>query len=494
LSVYAAMPAQVTKLPRVAVLGGGITGLVAAYRLRELTAANEIPLETILLESSDRVGGALETICDNGYVIENGADAILTEKPAVLRLVKRLGLEDKLITTQERFRRSYVARRGRLVPIPDGFSLIAPTVLGPVIHSELFSPLGKLRILAEPLIPRRRRREDESLAAFVRRRLGQQVLERIAQPLAGGIYTGDPGTLSAAATIPRFVEMERVYGSVIRGLKAAARSNRAARQASGARWSLFVSFSSGITQLTDTLLKRISDSVRYRSQVTGIERQVPGEHPRRRLWRLRLEDELSVEADAIICTIPAYAAAPLLRPHDEHAAGLLDSIEYASSAVVNMAFREADLAGVPQSFGFVVPAIERRSIIAGSFSSFKYAGRAPSGMVLVRVFLGGELQKHMMLLDDDELITAAVEDFGALVGVRARPVFTRLRRWPRAMPQYSVGHLQRVTEIERSLERLPCFALAGAFLRGVGIPDCVQAGESAAETVFSQFQRNRAQY
>jgi oxygen-dependent protoporphyrinogen oxidase len=484
------MTPQTVKFRRIAVLGGGITGLAAAYRLRELTAAHEMPLETILLEGSDRVGGALQTIHDDGYIIENGADSLLSEKPSVLRLVKRLGLESELITTQERFRRTYVVHHGRLVPIPEGFSLIAPALLRPIIHSELFSPLGKLRILAEPLIPRRRRGDDESLAAFVKRRLGQQVLDRIAQALAGGIYTGDATTLSAAATASRFVEMERIYGSVIRGLKAAARSNRATRQASGARWSLFISFSAGVTQLTETLLKRINDSVRYRSQVTGLELQVPSERPRRRLWRLRLEDELSVEADAIICTIPAYAAARLLRPHDEHAAGLLDRIEYASSAVVNMAFRETDLAEAPRSFGFVVPAIEGRRIIAASFSSFKFAGRAPAGMVLVRVFLGGALQKQMMQLDDDELIAAAVDEFCALLRVRAKPVLTRLRRWPRSMPQFSVGHLQRVSEIEQSVERLPCFVLAGAFLRGVGIPDCVQAGESAAETMFSYFQRD----
>jgi protoporphyrinogen/coproporphyrinogen III oxidase len=482
------MTAPFSKIPRVAILGAGITGLAAAYRLRELSAAHEIPLETIVLESSARVGGALETIRENGYVIETGADSILSEKPSALRLVKRLGLEADVIGTQERFRRTYVVHDGKLVPIPDGFSLMAPALLRPVLRSKLFSPMGKLRIIVEPLLPRRRRRDDESLAAFVRRRMGRQVLERIAQPLAAGIYTGDPEVLSIAATMPRFVEMERRYGSLIRGLKIAARSSRAAREASGARWSLFVSFVNGVGQLTDALSMRLGNSVRCRAHVTGLERQAPAERPRRRAWRLRLEDDLSVEADAIICTIPSFVAAPLLRPHNQDLAAMLEEIEYASAATINMAFHERDFS-VPQSFGFVVPAIERRRIIAGSFSSLKYSGRAPGGMVLARVFLGGALQKDLMALDDNELRAAATEEIATLLGVKSQPVLTHLRRWPRSMPQYAVGHLSRVAAIEREAARLHCFALTGAFLRGVGIPDCVQAGESAAEEVFGDFQR-----
>jgi protoporphyrinogen/coproporphyrinogen III oxidase len=479
------MSSQFTTIPRVVVLGGGITGLAAAYRLHELATAHEKPLETMVLESSARVGGALETIRSGGYIIETGADSMLSEKPAALRLVKRLGLEANIIGTQERFRRTYVVHNGKLIPIPDGFSLMAPALLRPVLRSKLFSPLGKLRILAEPLIPRRRRRGDESLAAFVKRRLGREVFERVAQPLAGGIYTADPAMLSVAATMPRFVEMERRYSSLIRGLKAASRSSRAAREASGARWSLFISFVNGIAQLTDALAMRLGNSIRCHARVTGLECQTPAERPRRRAWRLRLEDDLSVEADAIVCTIPGYAAAPLLRPHSEALATMLEEIEYASAATVNMTFRETDLASVPPSFGFVVPVIERRKIIAGSFSSLKYTGRAPAGMVLVRAFLGGALQKDMMTLDDNELITAATEEFAALLGVKAAPTMTHVRRWPRSMPQYAVGHLQRAAAIEQEAARLHHFALAGAFLRGVGIPDCAQSGESAAEAIFS---------
>jgi protoporphyrinogen/coproporphyrinogen III oxidase len=480
------MATQFATIPRVAVLGGGITGLAAAYRLRELAAAHETPLDTTLFESAARVGGALETIRAVPYVIETGADSILSEKPAGLKLVQRLALESELIGTREHFRRVYVVRKGRLVPIPDGFAMMAPALWGPVLRSPLFSPLGKLRMLAEQVIPRRRSHKDESLASFVARRLGRQVLDRVAQPLAGGIYTADPTQLSVAATMPRFVEMERRYGSLVRGLRSAARNRATAGGGQrGVRWSQFVSFKNGISELTDTLAMRLGNSIRYGACVTALERQQPTERPRRRAWRLRLENDLSVEADAVICTIPAYAAAPLLRPHSTALADKLDAIDYASAATVNLALRESDLAGAPQCFGFVVPAIERRRIVAASFSSFKYEGRAPGGMVLARAFIGGALQKELTELEDSELIAVAQNEFADLLGIKPGALLTYVRRWPRSMPQYAVGHLEHTALIEHEASAIQNFALAGAFLRGVGIPDCIHAGESAADRIFS---------
>ena len=480
------MTNQFAKVPRVAVIGGGITGLAAAYRLGELAAARETPLEVTLFESGTRAGGALETIRSGACLLETGADSILSEKPWALQLAERVGLAAEVIGTQERFRKTYVVRKGRLVAIPEGFSLMAPALLGPTLRSELFSPRAKLRILIEPLIPRRRSRRDESLARFVTRRLGRQVLERVAQPLAGGIYTADPAELSIGATMPRFVELERRYGSLIRGLRSASRSRKDTAGTSGARWSLFISFKNGISELTDTLAMRLGNSIRYRTRIIGLEHQEPAEGQRRRAWRLRLEDDLSFEADAIISAIPAYAAAPLLRPFSDTLADRLDEIEYASAATVNLAMRESDFAQPLHGFGFVVPAIERRKIIAGSFSSLKYQGRAPAGTVLARVFIGGALQKDMMALTDGEMVAVAREELTALLGITAAPSMTYVRRWPRSMPQYAVGHLERASAIEQEAARIPGLALVGAFLRGVGIPDCVRAGESAAEATFTR--------
>lgn len=475
---------------RIAIIGGGISGLAAAFRMRELAEAKQVPIEVAVFERGMRSGGALDTIRRDGFVIETGADSFLSEKPAAAKLAERLGITAHLINTQEQFRKTFVVRGGQLVEIPNGFSLLAPTYFGPLLRSPLFSAAGKLRVMLEPLIPRRRSIEDESLGAFVRRRLGRETLERVAQPLAGGIFTADPEMLSVGATMPRFVEMERRYGSVIRGLRAAAhKRDAAARGTSGARWSLFLSFKDGIRTLVDTLVGRLEGSIHYGAEVVALTGgtdaggTVQSTPPR---WRVGFRDGTTFAADAIVCAAPAFAIAPIFQTTNLDLAEMLSAIGYASAATVNLAFRTADFPQPPAAFGFVVPVAERRRIIAGSFSSLKFLGRAPAGMILARVFMGGALQSEMMALTATEMISAAREEFASLLGVTAEPALTCVRRWPESMPQYAVGHLARVAEIERMVETIPGLALAGAYLRGVGIPDCIASGERAAETIFSQ--------
>jgi protoporphyrinogen/coproporphyrinogen III oxidase len=470
---------------RAVVIGGGITGLAAAWRLQEGAASREMPLAVTILESGDRVGGALETIRRDGFVMEAGADSFLAEKPAARDLAERLGIGGELVNTQEQYRKTLVVRRGRLVPIPEGFSLMAPTWMGPVWRSELFSPWGKLRIALEPWIPKRDDGAfDESLAAFVTRRLGREVLERVAQPLAGGIYTADPSTLSIAATLPRFVEMEQKHGSLTRGLRAAAKTRDAqARGTSGARWSLFLSFRAGIGKIVETLAARLERSIHYKARVSEIAQARDGGNAR---WRVQCSDGTVIEADAVICTAPAYASAAMLEGVAPTLAAKLRELSYASAATVNLAYRASDFGNPPDSFGFVVPIVEGRKIIAGSFSSLKFAGRAPEGMMLARVFIGGALQRGMMGVDDAAMVAAARQEFRDLFGVMAEPSFSYVRRWPESMPQYLVGHRGRVSEIEKEAEQIDNFALAGAYLRGVGIPDCIAGGESAADVVLAR--------
>ncbi len=457
---------------RVAVIGGGISGLAAAYRLSELARTREFPLEVTLFEAGARVGGPLETVRREGLVMETGADAFLSEKPEALALAERIGLGGRLVRTREALRRTLVVRAGRLVEVPEGFALMAPTYLGPVLLSPLFSLKGKLRMLLEPLLPRRRADGDESLAAFVTRRLGVEVLERVAQPLAAGIYTGDPYHLSVAATMPRFVEMERRYGSVILGLRAAARQAAEKRGVSGARWSLFVSLAGGMGELVEALRERLGATLRVGAEVQELRREGVR-------WRIAVGGE-ALTADAVICTVPAYAAARLLEPVAPVLAAELRPVRYASAVVINLAYAAAALPALPSGFGFVVPAIERRKIIAGSFSSLKFAGRAPAGIVLLRVFLGGALQAHLAELDEAALVAAAREELSALLGITAAPQVIEVRRWPEAMPQYAVGHRHRVASIRKRLTEVPGLFLAGAYLDGVGIPDCVRQGEAAA--------------
>jgi oxygen-dependent protoporphyrinogen oxidase len=484
--------------PRIAILGGGISGLSAAFRLLELSAKHEAPLEVTLLERGSRLGGALCTIREREFIAEAGADSFLTEKPWAVDLVRRLGLDGELIGTRPEFRRTYVVHNGALVEIPEGFSLLAPTQILPMLRSPLLSPLGKLRVMIEPLIPRRRGHRDESLASFVTRRLGRELLERIAQPLAGGIYTADPAHLSLHATLPRFADMEARYGSVIRGLRAAARKQGAesgksgkSGGVSGARWSLFASLSGGVSTIVDALAQRLGETVLRGAEVTALERIGGGAAERRPRWRVMTADGPALEADVVICALPAYRAAPLFEPHSRSLASALEAIGYASAAVVNLGYRESDFPRAPRSFGFVVPAIEQRKIIAGSFTSLKFDGRAPAGRVLVRAFVGGAMQSGLMALDDAAMIEVVREEFRALLGVDTAPLWALVSRWPDSMPQYAVGHRGRVAEIERAAAALPGLELVGAAFHGVGIPDCVLGGERAAQAVFSKLQAER---
>jgi oxygen-dependent protoporphyrinogen oxidase len=478
------MASDLTSVRRVIVIGAGITGLAAAHHLGELAASCEMPLEVTIVERGDRAGGPLKTIRRDGFIMEAGADSILAEKPWAAELARRIGLGDELIPTRAEFRRTLVVRAGRLVEIPDGFSLLAPARLGPVLRSPLFSPLGKLRIMLEPFIPARRDGRDESLASFVTRRLGREVLDRVAQPLAGGIYTADPARLSVQATMPRFVEMERKFGSLVRGLRAAERT-RAAQSAgtSGARWNLFVGLRSGMGTLADALAARLAQSIRYRAEASALTRAGAK-------WKVELADGAALDADAVICAAPAPAAAHLMAPHHQPLSERLRSIGYASAAVVNLTYRWSDFPALPRTFGFVVPIAERRKIIAGSFSSLKYEGRAPAGWIIARVFVGGVLQADMMRLADDQMIAAARDELRQLLGVAAAPSIAEVQRWPDAMPQYEVGHLDRVGQIERDAAQFPALVLAGAAYRGVGIPDCVRSGEEAARATIERFTAN----
>jgi oxygen-dependent protoporphyrinogen oxidase len=459
---------------RVAVIGGGISGLAAAHRLVELARERGQSLDVRLFEASARAGGVIRTEQHDGFVIEAGPDSILSEKPAALRLCERLGITDRLVGTNEEFRRTYVVRDGQLRALPDGFLLMAPTRFWPLITTPLFSWAGKLRMALDLVLPRGGG-GDESLASFVTRRLGREALERVAQPLVGGIYTADPQRLGLAATMPRFLDMERTSRSIILAMW---RQQRAAAQrvaGSGARWSLFLSFDTGLQCLVDALVRRLPDStVQLERPITGIARHGDG-------WRL----DGAFDCDGVIIATPAPAAAALLRPLDAALAGELDGIPYASSATVTLAFRREQIPHPLDGFGFVVPHIERRSLLAGTFSNLKYPGRAPAEWVLIRAFVGGALQPELVDWEDEPLTAAVRRELQALLGVTAAPAFTRIARWRRAMPQYEVGHVARVARIHDRSAALG-IPLAGNGYEGVGIPDCIRSGETAAEALLLQ--------
>ena len=406
-------------------------------------------------------------------MLEGGPDSFLSEKPAALRLCERLGITDRLVGTREEFRRTYVVHAGRLHPLPDGFLLLAPTRFWPLLTTPLFSWPGKLRMALDLVLPRGGAPDDESLGSFVTRRLGRQALERVAQPLVGGIYTADPDRLSLAATMPRFLEMERRDRSIIAAMwKQQRRAARQSAPTSGARWSLFVSFADGMQSLVDELARRLPEgAVQLATPIRSVRRTERG-------WRLG-ED---ADCDAVILATPAHASAPLLETENAALAAELRAIPYASSATVTLAYRREDIPHPLDGFGFVVPAVENRRLVACTFSSLKYPGRAPAEFVLLRSFVGGALQPQLFAQDDASMIAAVRAELADLLGIRSGPVLTRVNRYPDAMPQYHVGHLDRIARIDRHVAALPGLALAGSAYRGVGIPDCIRTGEDAAQS------------
>jgi oxygen-dependent protoporphyrinogen oxidase len=510
-------------MKRVVIIGGGITGLAAAHRILERAAASGRRVDLTLLEASDRVGGIVQTRERDGFLLEHGPDAFISEKPEALELANRLGLQSRLLETNQDHRRSFIVRQGRLLPVPEGFHLLAPARFWPFVKSDIFSWTGKARMALEMFLPRRSRNGrtgehptndsfhdhigDESLADFVRRRLGKEALERVAQPLVGGIYTADPERLSLRATMPRFLEMEREHGSLIRALRKQNRSQAVkARSAadrdsgptvgrgiapegsavSGARYSLFLSFDRGMQVLTDALADRVSAAVirlntAVESLVLGPKAEADATNDATATtWTIKTTNNETLTADAVCLALPAYLSAQLLRNVDAQLAAELDGISYASSATINLAYKREDVPHPLDGFGFVVPFIEKRTLMACTFSSVKFAGRAPQGHVLLRAFVGGALQAELFDLDEAELVSRVRADLRELLGIERAPLFVEVTRWERSMPQYHLGHLERVKRIEARLASLPGFALAGNAYSGLGLPDCIRSGEAAA--------------
>lgn len=435
--------------------------------------------EVVLLEASDRLGGAIRTTIRDGFLLEHGPDSFLTVKPPALDLCRELGLESELLPTREGVRRSFILREGRLYPVPEGFYLLAPGRLLPFLMSGIVSIPGKLRAAIEPLIPARRGGGDESLGAFVMRRLGREMLERVAAPMVAGIYGADPWDLSLEATLPQFLRMEREYGSVIRAIAGGSHlpGPAAVRGTSGPRYGLFLTLRGGMERLVDAIVARLpAGSVRMGAPVERIERGGAG-------WSVHVAGRDPIRADGVCLALPAWATVPLLLPHDGVLSDLLDGIPYGSSATVHLAYSRAAVGYPLDGMGFVAPASEGRSFLGVSFSSSKFEGRAPEGAVLLRAFVGGHGTVPHSDPGDEAPVHAVDADLRALLGIREPPLFSALHRHARSLPQYRVGHLARAEEIRRRVAAIRGLAVAGNLLGGVGVPDCIASANAAAEAL-----------
>jgi oxygen-dependent protoporphyrinogen oxidase len=483
--------------PRIAIIGGGISGLAAAHRLTELLPHAELAV----FEAADRLGGVIRTIQRDGCLVEQAADSFITKTPWAVDLCTRLGIAEEVLSTNVSKRRAYVVRRGQLLPVPDGFVLMTPRKLWPLLTTRVLSWRGKLRLVTEPLMPERRlipggnsktvEPDDESVAAFATRRLGREAFERLVQPLLVGIYTADPAKLSMAATLPEVWQQHRQFGSLLRagrnqstdtGLQTG-QGEATAIAESGARYGLFVAPKNGMSSIIDALARPLPrGAVRLSSHVSGIGRGEVGD------WHLRLPDHTDPQRfDAVVVAVPTPAAGRILRDYNAELAADLTQIAYAGCAVISSSYRRDQFSNFPVGFGFVVPLVEKRQILAASFASEKFLHRAPDDQVIVRAFVGGALQPQLMELSDNELSALAHCELRDLLKIAGQPLWTDVAKWPGSMPQYYVGHLERVTRIEARVADQPGLALAGNAYHGVGIPQCIHSGELAAERIAARW-------
>ncbi|MHC4839722.1 MAG: protoporphyrinogen oxidase [Planctomycetota bacterium] len=464
---------------RVAIIGAGISGLTAAYRVQQAG------MEPVLFEASDRVGGVIHTSQKHDCLLELGPDCWASNKPAAMELVKELGLEDEVQGTRPGTRRSFILHKGTLKRLPQGFFLIAPMSIPALIKTPIISWPGKIRMAFELLVRRKKTNDDESLSHFVKRRFGQEALDRIAQPMVSGIYTADPDKLSLKATFPQFLDWEQSEGSVIRALRKKARKEKKARSqtggeikaAAGPRYGLFVTLKPGMQKLPDTLRSKLSDdSVRLETPIKSVKPTADG---------VEVETDSGTETfDAAILAMPANRAGELLSGSYDDAADALKGVEYAGSAVANLVFKRDQIAHALDGIGAVVPAIEGRNLVAVSFSHQKFEGRAPEGTAIVRVFMGGALQPQLALKPVDELKEIALKEARDILGISGKPVCHTISQHRGRMAQYHVGHKERTAKLRELLDNIPRLKVIGNGFDGVGIPDCIRnANEATADLI-----------
>lgn len=470
-----------SKTKRIVIIGAGISGISAALEAQLLAPDSQV----LLLESSNRLGGVLETLKTDGYLIERSADNFATLIPNARDLSQRLGLLPSLIHPNAQGRQAFVFSQGRSHPIPAGFSLMQPTRVMSILATRVLSPSGKLRLLREYWVPRRSdSATDESLESFAIRRLGKEAFERLVEPIVSGIFTANPKTLSMAATMPQFLQMEREHGGLIRGYLASKRQDAAAaaRRASGARYDQFMAPREGMSSWIEALASHLTgDCIRLNTPVTRIEQQAD------KGWMISAGINETIRADGLILATPAKVTAALLGSVDQQASNLIGSIPYASSAVVAMIVDRQTIQGRLDGFGLVVPSCENRQALAVSFTSNKYPGRTPDDQVLLRVFLGGSLHPEVLQLNDDQLRQIAIEEVSEILKWNGQGLkWSAVIRWNEAMPQYLVGHVEKVKQIEQRLESLGHIQVCGAAYNGVGIPQCIRSSQSAVNKLLQQ--------
>ncbi|MCL6472553.1 MAG: protoporphyrinogen oxidase [Firmicutes bacterium] len=484
-------------MKRIAIIGGGITGLSAAYTIKRANDDGN-KIDYVLLERDSRLGGKICTErTKDGFVIEGGPDSFLSTKPWLFELARKLNCEDMIIPSNDELKKTYILVKNKLRTLPDGVMMVVPTKIMPFVTTDLFSWLGKIRMAMDYFIPKKKEPGDETLSSFITRRLGKECLDRLADPLVAGVYSSDPDLMSLQATFPVLLDMEQKYGSLIKGTIASMKARqkvvaqdvgRGEPPAGGKpgapgvlKRTLHMSFKGGMQDIVDRLYAAIDkDKVFIGSNVLKVD-EVKDERGAT-IYKLQMADGKTIEADALILASPANDTAGLVSDIDKELASVLREIPYVSSATVSLAYRRKDVKHDFKGFGFLVPLGEGRKIKACTWSSSKWSGRVPSDdFAIVRVFLGGARTQELALLPDNKMLAVAKSEVKNIMGIEAEPINNWVFRWPNAMPQYTIGHLDRIKKIEERASNHPGLFLAGGSYRGVGIPDCINSGTKAAE-------------
>ena len=475
---YDANRASARGARRVAILGGGISGVTAAWQLAQRERA-EGDIDITLFEASPRLGGIVETTLRDGFTVECGPDGWVTEKPWARELARELGIHGKLIPSLDAGRVTYILSGGKLVAIPDGMRMMVPTDLAALDASPLFSEEAKRAYAAEPARAAELKASapdhDESIAEFVRRHFGNEVLTKVAAPLLSGVFGGDVAKLSVRAVMPAFVRMEREHGSLILALQSAAKA-----AADQDKPTIFTSLTAGTAALIDRMKSELPPgSVRLNSPITKLTRY--DNH-----WLVDANGE-SLPFDDVIIALPAHIARQLVKPLSLRLAELL-TMEASSAVIAAFAFRQTF--ELPRGFGFLVPAGEASSLLAATFVDQKFPGRTPEDGRLLRAFFGGEQAHTIAAMSDDEIAAMALAELSKFLGPLPAPACQIVRRWPSSLPQYEVGHLERVAEIESLVHQQSNLWLIGNGYRGVGLPDLIRDARAAARQLLSRLQHH----
>jgi oxygen-dependent protoporphyrinogen oxidase len=471
----------------VVIIGGGVAGLGAAFKIRR--AANEgADVTFTLVEKDPRLGGKLQTEKVGDFIVDGGSDAFIAQKPAVMRVAKLAGFDQDRMPSDESRKKTLILKKGRLIEMPDGVMQFAPTKFVPFATTRLFSWPGKLRAGMDLFIPKKKvpagQLNDETLESLVKRRMGQEILDRLAEPLVGGVHASDPALMSLAATFPNLLEMEQKHGNLILGFLAQRKAAEAMKKKYPADpknpRTFFNTFKEGMQELPEGMADAAGrERIRVGVSATRLEKLGDG-------WRVHLSTGEALDADAVIIATEGWAAADLTATVSPELSALIATIPHSSSATVSMGFDTDDLGFSLDAFGVLCPGVEDRSLMAATYSSTKWTNRAPKGKALLRGFVGGPHNQAIMDKSDEELIAIVRSEFRSILGLKVEPIFARVYRWINGMPQYTMGHLGRVDQIEAAVAAIPTLGVGGGSYRGVGIANCIESGEAAATKVLGE--------